>query len=73
MWLAAVRNLKAPKQLGLERHDEILSIDVVRELAILKLTSGTRSSVPETRIEVCQFVHMIPGHREQTFRIIDPA
>jgi hypothetical protein len=37
MWLAAVRNLKAPKQLGLERHDEILSIDVVRELALLKL------------------------------------
>ena len=36
-WLAAVRNMKAPKQLGLERHDEILSIDVVRELAFLKL------------------------------------
>jgi hypothetical protein len=36
-WLAAVRNMKAPKQLGLERHDEILSIDVVRELALLKL------------------------------------
>lgn len=36
-WLAAVRNLKAPKELGLERHDEILSIDVVRELALLKL------------------------------------
>ena len=28
MWLAAVRNMKAPKQLGLERHDEILSIDM---------------------------------------------
>ena len=37
MWLAAVRNMKAPKQLGLERHDEILSIDVLRELALLKL------------------------------------
>jgi hypothetical protein len=37
-WLAAVRNVKAPKQLGLERRDEILSIDVVRELALLKLT-----------------------------------
>jgi len=37
MWLAAVRNMKAPKQLGLERHDEILSIDVIRELALLKL------------------------------------
>jgi len=36
-WLAAVRNMKAPRQLGLERHDEILSIDVVRELALLKL------------------------------------
>ena len=37
VWLAAVRNMKAPKQLGLERHDELLSIDVVRELALLKL------------------------------------
>jgi hypothetical protein len=37
MWLAAVRNMKAPKQLGLGRDDEILSIDVVRELALLKL------------------------------------
>ena len=37
MWLAAVRNMKSPKQLGLERRDEILSIDVVRELALLKL------------------------------------
>jgi len=36
VWLAAVRNTKAPKQLGLERHDQILSIDVVRELALLK-------------------------------------
>lgn len=36
-WLAAVRNIKAPKQLGLERRDEILSIDVVREIALLKL------------------------------------
>ena len=37
MWLAAVRNMKAPKQLGLERHDEILSIDVAGELGLLKL------------------------------------
>jgi hypothetical protein len=37
-WLAAVRGMKAPKQLGLERRDEILSIDVVGELALLKLT-----------------------------------
>jgi hypothetical protein len=36
-WLAAVRNMKAPRQLGLERQDQILSIDVVRELALLKL------------------------------------
>lgn len=36
-WLAAVRNLKAPKELGLERQDQILPIDVVRELALLKL------------------------------------
>jgi hypothetical protein len=37
MWLAGVRNMKAPKQLGLERRDEVLSIDVVRELALVKL------------------------------------
>jgi hypothetical protein len=36
-WLAAVRTIKAPKQLGLERRDEIVSLDVVRELALLKL------------------------------------
>jgi len=36
-WLAAVRNMKAPKQQGLERDDQILSIDVERELALLKL------------------------------------
>lgn len=37
MWLAAVRNMKAPKQQGLERDDQILSIDVERDLALLKL------------------------------------
>jgi hypothetical protein len=37
MWLAGVRSMKAPKLQGLERHDEILSIDVERELALLKL------------------------------------
>ena len=37
MWLAGVRSMKAPKLQGLARHDEILSIDVVRELALLKL------------------------------------
>jgi len=37
MWLAGVRSMRAPKLQGLERHDEILSIDVVGELALLKL------------------------------------
>lgn len=37
-WLAAVRTLKAPKRLGLELNEEILAIDVVRELALLKVT-----------------------------------
>ena len=36
-WLAAVRNIKAPKQQGLERHDEISSIDVEKTLALVKL------------------------------------
>lgn len=36
-WLAGVRNMKAPKQRGLQRHDEILSLEVVREIATLKL------------------------------------
>lgn len=36
-WLTAVRKIKAPKLLGLERRDEILSIDVVSELAVLTL------------------------------------
>jgi hypothetical protein len=36
-WLAGVRSMKAPKLQGLERHDQIVSIDVVRELALLKL------------------------------------
>lgn len=36
-WLAGVRNMKAPKLQGLERHDEILSIDVERDLALLKV------------------------------------
>lgn len=37
VWLSAVRNMTAPKQQGSERNDEIISIDVERELAILKL------------------------------------
>lgn len=39
-WLAAVRNMKGPKQSGLERgnlSEDILSIDVVRDLALIKL------------------------------------
>jgi hypothetical protein len=36
-WLAAVRNLKAPKDQGFARDDQIVSIDVERELALLKL------------------------------------
>jgi len=36
-WLTAVRTMKAPRQLGLERHDEILSIDVMGGLASLKV------------------------------------
>ncbi|WP_095081365.1 nuclear transport factor 2 family protein [Mesorhizobium sophorae] len=37
MWLAVVRNTKAPKQQGVKRDDEILSVDVERDLALLKV------------------------------------
>jgi hypothetical protein len=36
-WLTRVRNMKAPKQQGAVRHDQILSVDVVREMALVKL------------------------------------
>ena len=36
-WLEVVRSMKAPKELGLERRDEILSIDVVGKLGLVKL------------------------------------
>lgn len=36
-WLTAIRTMQAPRQLGLERQDEILSIDVVKQLASLKV------------------------------------
>lgn len=36
-WLTAVRNMTAPRQQGFERHDEVLSIDVAREMALVKL------------------------------------
>jgi hypothetical protein len=37
MWLGAVRTLKAPKQQGAERDDQIVSVHVVRDLALLTL------------------------------------
>jgi hypothetical protein len=37
LWLATVRSTKSPRQLGLERRDRILSIDVEGDLALLKL------------------------------------
>lgn len=37
MWLAAVRGMQAPKLLGLERRDEILSVEIVAGLAVVKL------------------------------------
>jgi hypothetical protein len=36
-WLTLVRNMKAPKQQGAARHDQILSVDVVRDMALVKL------------------------------------
>ena len=36
-WLAAVRKIESPKQRGVERQDEVLSIDVVREIALVKV------------------------------------
>ena len=36
-WLAAVRNIKSPKQQGAERDDHIVSIDAERDLALLKV------------------------------------
>ena len=37
VWLSAVRNMTAPKQQGSERNDQIISMDVEGEIAILKL------------------------------------
>ena len=36
-WLAAVRNMTSPKQQGFQRDDQILSIDVEKGLAVLKI------------------------------------
>ena len=45
-WLAVVRTLDAPKSLGSQRHDEILSIDLAGELALLKV----RLRIPPRRV-----------------------
>jgi hypothetical protein len=36
-WLDAVRNIKAPKLQGVQRQDEISSIDIEKGLALVKL------------------------------------
>ncbi len=36
-WIAAVRTMKSPQRLGFGREDQILSIDVESDLALLKL------------------------------------
>lgn len=36
-WLAVVRQVRAPKQQGSARHDQILSVDVTREMALLQV------------------------------------
>jgi hypothetical protein len=36
-WLTVVRNAKAPKQQGAVREDQVLSVDVMREMALVKL------------------------------------
>jgi len=36
-WLAVVRNMKAPQQQGAQRHDQVLSVDVTRDMALLQL------------------------------------
>lgn len=38
VWLSAVRDIAAPKQQGSARDDRIVSIDLERDLALLKLT-----------------------------------
>jgi len=45
-WLAVVRKLEAPKRLGSQRHDEVLSIDLAGELALLKV----RLRIPPRRV-----------------------
>ena len=37
-WLDIVRTLKSPRETGAERKDQILSINLVRDMALLKLS-----------------------------------
>ena len=46
LWLAAVRTLQSPKQFGAERQDAVLSVDIVKDLAHLKL----RLQIPPRRV-----------------------
>ncbi len=36
-WLAAVRGMKAPREQGFARDDQILSVDVAKDLALVKV------------------------------------
>ena len=36
-WLTVVRNMKAPEQQGAVRDDQVLSVDVIREMALVRL------------------------------------
>ncbi|NUO78325.1 MAG: DUF4440 domain-containing protein [Lysobacter sp.] len=55
-WLAAVRSMKAPKQLGFERDEQILSVDVEKDLAVLKVKLQVQPRV-FTDILSCLKVH----------------
>jgi hypothetical protein len=37
-WLAAVRTMESPRRRGFERSGQILSVDVEKELAVVKVT-----------------------------------
>lgn len=37
-WLDTVRTLKSPRETGAERKDQILSINLVRDMALLKIS-----------------------------------
>lgn len=55
-WLAAVHSMKAPKQLGFERDEQILSVDVEKDLAVLKVKLQVQPRV-FTDILSCLKVH----------------